>query len=193
VDFRNGHWIVCGGIGSGKSETRRLLAAHGIVTIDADSIGHQVLEPSGPAFIEVAATWPHVVDNGEIDRSRLARIVFGDEQQLRRLESITHPHIFGRIKHQVEEIDGVVVVEMPVLGIRLGEGWGRIVIDARDAVRLTRVLKRGLSEGDAKARMGSQPSRAEWLAMADVVIPNHGSHSDLRETVRTLMKSWGFA
>jgi dephospho-CoA kinase len=186
VDTGHGRWILGGGIGTGKSEVRRLLAANGIATIDADSIGHQVLESSGSAFVEVAATWPQVVVEGEIDRSRLAGIVFGDDTELRRLESITHPHIFDTIRDQVEEIDGVVVVEMPILATGLGEEWRRMVVDSHGGVRLDRAIGRGTSVDDAKARMASQPTRAEWLAAADLVVPNHGSMEDLEATVSRL-------
>ena len=163
---------------------RRLLDQRGVRTIDSDSIGHEVLEPAGPAFDEVSATWPSVVVGGRIDRGALAGIVFEDADELRRLEAITHPHIFGRIEEEAAS-DGVVVVEMPVLS-GLGEGWRRMVVDARDEVRLQRAIDRGMGEADARARMARQPTRAEWLAAADLVVPNHATKYELREAVSLL-------
>lgn len=185
----NAHrWVLSGGLASGKSAVRKLLdEADGVLTIDADAVGHQVLEPDGPAYEEVAAGWPQVVSEGRIQRAALAAIVFAKDAELKRLESITHPHIFGMISRRVEDFDGVVVVEAPILGHRFGEDWGRIVVDSRDEVRLARATERGMTEEDARARMSSQPSREQWLAQADIVIPNHGTLEELEDAVTRLI------
>ena len=181
----NHRWLLSGGIGSGKSEVGRLIAASGIRVVDADRMGHRVLEPSGKAFAAVADRWPEVLRDGVIDRGRLAGIVFGDPGQLRELESLTHPHIFGTIQGELEGFDGLAVVEVPV--IETGLGWPRMVVDASDEIRFQRVVERGMSAEDARARIASQPSRAQWLASADLVIPNHGTREDLAETVATVV------
>lgn len=178
----DGRWLITGGIGSGKSEVRRLLAMRGIRTIDADAVGHSVLtdEALGP----VSERWPEVVFEGQIDRKSLARIVFADPDELRALEEITHPLIFGRIRDELEGFPGVAAVEMPLLEPDLG--WPRIVVDARDDVRLPRAMERGMSEAEVRERMAAQPSRARWLAGAALVVPNHGDLDDLKETVDEL-------
>ena len=166
---------------------RRLLAQQGIATIDADSIGHDVLGPGGPGFDEVAARWPEVVDEGRIDRRRLGTIVFADPAELEVLESITHPHIFGAIKAQVEQMGFRVVVEAPLPGQRLGGGWRQMVVDSRDEVRIARAVDRGIDESAVRERMAAQPSRAEWLSSAELVVPNHGTVEDLERTVRAVV------
>jgi len=176
-------WLLSGGLGSGKSEVRRLLERAGVVTIDSDFVGHAVLEPEGPAFAEVAARWPSTLVRGRIDRRVLGAIVFSDETELRRLESITHPHIFGTIEAEVEGIGGPVVVEVPVLNERLGGGWRRMVVDSDDSVRLERAMARGLTEFETRDRMSRQPTRAQWLASADLVLPNHDDLAALARTV----------
>jgi dephospho-CoA kinase len=155
------------------------LAERGVHTIDADAVGHQVLAEEG--FDPVAERWPAVVLEGKIDRKALARIVFGDPNELAALEAITHPLIFGRIHGDLEGFSGVAVVEMPLLALDLD--WHRLVVDAEDGVRIQRSLDRGMDLGDVRRRMSSQPSRAEWLGAADVVIPNHDSREELQETV----------
>ncbi len=162
---------------------RRLLATHGIRTIDADAVGHAVL--ADEALAPVAARWPGVVFEGEIDRKTLARIVFANPNELRALEEITHPLIFGRIEAELEGFDGVAAVEMPL--VDPGLGWPRIVVDARDDVRVRRAMKRGMSEADVRERMAAQPSRARWLAEADVVVPNHGDLDELEATMDALI------
>lgn len=162
---------------------RHILSEAGFVTIDGDSVGHMVIEPEGPAFVEVSARWPQVVRGDEVDRQALASIVFDDPDQLAELEQITHPHIFDTIKGRVEGLDSTVIVEVPVLSHGLGDDWRMIVVDCRDDVRLERAVQRGMREGDARARMAAQPSRQEWLAAADLVIPNHGSVEGLEDAL----------
>ncbi len=179
-------WILSGGLASGKSKVREFLANAGIVTIDADSIGHDVIQSTGPAFAQVAERWPHVVRDGEIDRPSLASVVFKEPGELATLEGITHPHIFEVIEGRVNEVDGTVVVEIPLLSHGLGDDWRRMVVDCRDELGLARAIDRGMSGEDARARMKAQPSRAEWLAVADLVVPNHGSLEELEDVVKEL-------
>jgi dephospho-CoA kinase len=180
--------VLSGGLASGKSQVRKLLERGGAATIDADSVGHSVIGSDGPAFPEVADRWPELVEDGEIDRSALARAVFTDPEELRVLEAITHPHIFGEIGRQVEEIgSGLVVVEIPLLTHGLGPSWRRMVVDADDSVRIQRAVRRGLSIEDVRARMAAQPPRSVWLAAADAVVPNHGTIDDLDSTVARLL------
>lgn len=166
---------------------RAVLQGNGVPTIDADSLGHLILEPDGPAFAQVAARWPQVVVDGVIERRRLGEVVFGNPGELAELEAMTHPHIFRMIEMQATDIEGGVVVEMPVLGRRPGPEWRLLVVDADDEIRVQRAVARGLSETEVRARMTSQPSRGDWLAGADAVIPNHGSIADLRLAVERLL------
>ena len=176
-------WVLSGGIGSGKSEVRRLLSEHGVRTVDADAVGHLVLEPDGEAFESVSKRWPTVMTEGRIDRRALGAIVFGNESALRELEEMTHPAIFGRIMADVEEFPDTVVVEIPILNHRLDGDWQRMVVDAPVEVRVSRSVDRGLSEEETRSRMDAQPNRSEWLAAADLVIPNAGSLKDLESAV----------
>lgn len=180
-------WILSGGLASGKSKVRELLAEAGIVTVDADSIGHSVIRPDGPAFAQVAERWPHVVRDGEIERPSLAAVVFNDPGELAALEAITHPHIMDGIRSRVAGVEGTVMVEIPLLSHDLGDDWRRIVVDCRDEIRLARAVQRGMSQEDARARMASQPSRAQWLAVADLVVPNHGTLQELAEAVEDVL------
>ena len=180
---RQQRWALTGGIGSGKSEVGRLLGGHGIRTVDADSVGHEVL--AGPGFFEVAERWPGVVLEGEIDRKALGEIVFSDLDALAELEAITHPMIFGKIEADLEGFVGVAVVEVPLIGgLR---GWSRMVVDAPDDKRFERSVDRGMEPGDVTRRMASQPPRSEWLASADLIVPNQGSIDELRSTVSRLV------
>jgi dephospho-CoA kinase len=177
-------WWLTGGIGSGKSVVRRLLADAGLRTLDADAVGHDVLETEARAA--VGEKWPDVVvADGSIDRRALGRVVFDEPDQLAELEAITHPYIFERIAGELEGFDGVAVVEIPVMGSE--KDWPTIVVDSRDEMRVERIIERGLTRDEAIQRLTSQPTRGEWLARADLVIPNHGSLDQLEETVSMVM------
>ncbi|MGH8913284.1 MAG: dephospho-CoA kinase [Acidimicrobiia bacterium] len=177
-------WLLVGGIGSGKSAVRKLLADRGVRTIDADAIGHLVLDQE--ALQSVGERWPDVILEGKVDRKMLAAVVFGDSTELAQLESITHPFIFGRIRSELEGFPGLAVVEMPILESALG--WPLMVVDARDETRIERAVARGMGRADVERRMAAQPTRAEWLAAAEIVVPNHGTLGELEQTVDEVVK-----
>ena len=182
------NWLLSGGIGSGKSVVRRLFEDHGVKTIDADSVGHEVIQSGGPGFAAVSEVWPEVVVDGEIDRKKLGAIVFADSAQLARLEGITHPHIFMVIERRLSGLAPPVVVEIPLLVQPFPGSWRRIVVDASDAVRLERAISRGLEREHVLRRTAHQPSRQQWLAAADVVIPNHGSTEALESAAAGIVE-----
>ena len=181
-------WVVTGGIGSGKSTIRRGLEDLGAVTIDADRIGHLVLEPGGAAFDAVAERWPEAVHDGRIDRSTLGGIVFADREALRELEALTHPAIGAEIGRQVEKAgDAVVVVEVSVPKDLVGAGWLQtIVADLPTEERTQRLIDRGMEPDDVARRMKAQPSRDGWRARGRWIISTSGSRDEVTERVRRL-------
>ena len=187
MSTRQRRWVLSGGIGSGKSEVGRILHDLGVHTIDADTVGHRVLE--GPALALVAERWPEVIEEGTVDRAALARIVFSELSELRELESITHPLIFGRIGAELEGIEEVAVVEAPLLNAF--PNWPRIIVDVPDELRFRRTAARGMDGDDISRRAASQPTRGQWLAAADVVVPNWGSLGDLNECIRKVVGQIG--
>ena len=179
--------LILGGIGSGKSTIARLFRSHGVKVIDADRIGHAVLEPDGEAFAAVAERWPAAVVKGRIDRRILGDIVFGNGPELAALEGITHPHIRRRIGELLKTGGWCVAVETPILGDIFGGTFVKVVIDAPDDVRFRRLRSRGLTASQIRARMASQPIRREWLAVADHVIDNSGPPAALTSQVEELI------
>ena len=178
--------VVAGGLGSGKSTVAELLAAKGATTIEADQIGHEILEPGGAAFAAVAERWPVVVVDGAIDRQRLASIVFVDLEQLEELEAITHPAIGAEIARRAHAALGSpVVVELPVPAIDAPD-WTWIVVVAEPSVRVRRAVARGMDEDDARRRIASQLTESEWRQRATHVIVNNGTLDELRAEVDAL-------
>lgn len=181
------HVLLLGGIGSGKSTVARLLSDRGMEIINADEIGHDVLEDL-EVVEEVAAEWPSVIVAGVVDRGLVADIVFADKKELLRLESITHPRIRQRLNDRVAAARAdFLVVEMPLLSTLVDGNWFRVVVDAPSAIRLDRLVSRGMSAADAQTRIDLQPNRSDYLAAADYVIDNGGSERALQEAVDRLV------
>jgi len=165
--------ILTGGIGAGKSYVAQRLERRGWKVIEADRIGHRVLQPEGSAFGAVAERWPSAIDDGTIDRAKLAQIVFADSDQLAELESITHPAIRVAILQLAESNAGDTVVEIPLLRDWFA-GWPVVVVMAPPGTRFSRLRDRGMTDDDIAARMQNQPSDEQWRAAADYVIVNDG-------------------
>ena len=176
--------VLSGGTGSGKSTVASRLRQLGAAVVEADLLGHEVLERGGAAYEAVAGRWPEAVVRKVIDREALAGIVFGDLDQLRELESMTHPAIAAEIRRRVEAASApAVVVELPVSSQLAGPGWALLVVVAPQEERVRRALARGGDEADVRLRMTAQPTDEEWRARADHVVVNDGSRAELMRAV----------
>jgi len=184
----NRRYLLTGGIGSGKSAAGGIFEALGARVVSADRIGHAVIAPDGPAFTAVAKRFPAAVVGGQIDRPTLAGLVFSDPDQLRALEEITHPAIRAAIEEAIQGESRIVLVEVPLITDFFGPEWKRIVVDAPTEVRVRRLVDRGMAPADIEARMAAQPTRAEWLAVADLVVDNR---KDLTALERECRAVWG--
>jgi len=184
---------LTGGIGSGKSEAGRRLAARGAVLLDADKAARAVVEPGTPGLARVAETFgPEVLrEDGSLDRAKLAEIVFADDAARGTLNAIVHPlvHDYMRAGEQAAVAGGgdgaVIVHDVPLLaeGGRGNEFDLVIVIDVPPELQVARLAARGLSEEQARARMAAQATREQRLAVADIVIDNSGTLADLDRRV----------
>jgi dephospho-CoA kinase len=184
---------LTGGIGAGKSEVSRRLAERGAVIIDADAVAREVVAPGTRGLAEVTAAFgPGVLDaGGALDRGRLGEIVFADSGLLGKLNAIVHPLVAERMQ-QIERAaqpDAVVVHDVPLLAENrlAGQYDVVVVVDVPPEVQLDRLTRlRGLAEGQARERMDAQASRAERLAVADIVVDNSGPLAELDRRVEDL-------
>jgi dephospho-CoA kinase len=182
--------VLTGGIGSGKSTAARILGGLGARLIDADRIGHEVLENDATVFEIVSNRWPEAVMDGRVDRSRLGRVVFDDPGELRVLESIMHPLIRAEVARRVALAppSDLVVVEISV-PVRMVDGeWTTVVVDAPDEARISRLISRGLDAEDVRRRMAAQPDRAGWQALGDLIVDNSGDPDDLARQLEALLE-----
>ena len=188
---------LTGGIGSGKSEVSRRLAAHGAVVIDADVAAREVVAPGTPGLAQVAAAFgPEVLGpDGALDRERLGAMVFRDPALRAKLNAIVHPLVrewmtaAERAAAEAAAATGrdlIVVHDVPLLA-ESGRADGFdlvIVVDVPPELQVERLVsERGMTPDQARARMAAQAGRDQRLGLADLVIDNSGSLDDLDRRV----------
>jgi dephospho-CoA kinase len=179
---------LTGGIGSGKSTLAALLMERGAQVIDADELGRDALRTGRPAWHSVVDQFGDeilVPDSMEVDRGRLADIVFHDEARRRALNAIVHPVIVKGIADRLEELaetDEIVVLDAAlILEAGLSDAVDvLVVVVASDELRTRRLQReRRMSAADIAARMAAQTDQTELAKAADVVVVNDGSLDDL--------------
>jgi dephospho-CoA kinase len=180
---------LTGGIGSGKSTVAALLAARGAVIVDADRIAREVVEPGSPGLAAVVDVFgPGVLTaEGSLDRPALAAVVFADPAARARLDEVVHPRVRARAAELVAAApaDAVVVQDVPLL-VETGQAGSYdlvLVVEADLETRVRRLVDRGLTEQDARARIASQATDAQRRAVADVVLRNDGAREELAAQV----------
>lgn len=186
---------LTGGIGSGKSAVADLLAGHGAQVIDADLLARRAVEPGTPGLAAIAREFgPAVLTaEGELDRAALGDIVFADPDARARLNAIVHPRVreLAAAAERAAEPDAVVVHVIPLL-VETGQQELFdlvVVVDVDPATQLERVMARdGMDADQAHARLRAQASREQRLAVADLVIDNSGSPSELAQRVAGLWR-----
>jgi dephospho-CoA kinase len=186
---------LTGGIGSGKSEVARRLAALGAVVVDADALAREAVAPGSGGLAAVVDAFGDrvLLADGSLDRGALGRLVFADDEQRARLEAIVHPYVARRSAELMAAApeDAVVVYDVPLLVEKhLEAGYDLVVVvEAPEGVRVRRLIEqRGLSVEDARARIAAQATPEQRAAVAGVVIDNDGDLAELGAAVDAL---WG--
>jgi dephospho-CoA kinase len=180
---------LTGGIGSGKSTVAARFRERGLPVIDADELAREVVSKGTEGLAEIVEAFgPAVLDaNGELDRPKLAEIVFGDEAKRRRLNAITHPRVRELSQERIAEQDAkgepLACYEVPLL---VESGLADVlrplvVVSVDEATQFARTTARdGSTEEHAKKRVRSQLPLAEKAKLADYVIDNSGSIQSTR-------------
>lgn len=184
---------VTGGIGSGKSEVSRRLAAQGAVIIDADAIAREVVAAGTDGLAEVVEAFGKEVlrADGELDRPRLGDIVFAHPELRGKLNAIVHPRVGARMA-ELERGAGpgaIVVHDVPLIAENgLAGGYDLVVVvDVPPRTQVERLVRyRGMTREQAQARMAAQATREQRLAIAGIVIDNSGSLAELDRQVGDL-------
>jgi dephospho-CoA kinase len=183
---------LTGGIASGKSVVADELAARGAIIIDADVLARAVVEPGTPALAAIIDRFgAQVVSDGQLDRARLAQIVFADPLARRDLERIVHPAVRARAAELERAVgDAAVVVHVIPLLVETGqhEDFDFVVtVEVDHETQILRLMMRnGYSRAEAESRIAAQASSEDRRRAADVVLDNTGSVTQLREQIDAL-------
>lgn len=185
---------LTGGIGSGKSTVAAMFRELGADVVDADLLAREVVEPGQPALRGIARAFGDAVirPDGRLDRGKLAAIVFADPAARARLNAITHPHIRGRMRQEVEarrDQSGTLILDIPLLLETPRPGFLErvIVVWVDAATQFRRLTERdGLSETDARRRIAAQMPLDAKKSMADDVVDNSGTLEETRRQVKAL-------
>lgn len=182
---------LTGGIATGKSTVAAVFEEAGARLIDADRIAREVVRKGTSAYRDIVAHFGMdvVCGDGEIDRRRLAAIVFNDPAAQRALEDIVHPQVKREVDRRVGEIrrqapEAIIILDIPLLfeaGMQAGLD-AVIVVYAPERLQLERLMARdGLTEPEAVARIRAQMPIESKKALATRVIDNSGSREQTRE------------
>jgi dephospho-CoA kinase len=182
---------ITGGIGAGKSEALRAFARHGAAVISSDEIVHDLLRTDAGVKAKIAARWPQVVGaDGEIDRERVAKVVFTDPGELAWLEELLHPRVVStylRWRRELGELPdppAVCVTEVPLLYEVGGDARFDVVvvITASPEVRISRHLR------PLQDRQRRLIPDEEKIRRADFAYVNDGSREELDAFVSDVME-----
>ena len=190
---------LTGGIASGKSAVAAELAARGAIIIDADVLAREVVEPGTSALAAISDRFgPQVLSDGQLDRTRLAQIVFADPLARRDLERIVHPAVRARAA-DLERAAGRAAVVVHVIPLLVETGQQEafdlvVTVDVDHETQIKRLIARnGYTRAEAESRIAAQASREDRRIAADVVLDNTGSVAQLREQIDALWAELGSA
>jgi dephospho-CoA kinase len=185
---------LSGGIGSGKSTVARRLVEHGAVLIDSDVLAREVVRPGSPGLAELVERFgDDILDaDGALDRPALAGKVFNDDKARADLNAITHPKIRDLTAERMAQApaDAIVVHDVPLL-VEVGYAPNYhlvVIVDAPEPDRVRRLIDRGLTEQDARARIAAQATDEQRREVADVWLDNSGSVDDVIAQVDALWR-----
>lgn len=173
---------LTGGIGAGKSEALAAAGRLGAATLSTDRVTHDLLGSDEIRDLLVERWGPEVAPGGEVDRAKVAELVFGRPEELRWLESQLHPRVGAAVAAWREGLDPsvrVAVVEVPLLFEAGMEGAfdSTLVVIAGDPVRELRLTERG--QPGLAGREERQLDQREKAERADFVIRNEGTIEQL--------------
>lgn len=176
---------LTGGLASGKSFVGRAMADLGCLLIQADELGHQVLEPGGEAYDGVVREFgPGVLgSDGRIDRRKLGEIVFHDSGRLAKLNALVHPPVWARERKLMEDFaaahpHGIAIVEAAIL-VETGSyrDYAKLIVAVcGEEQQIERAMSRdGLTREQVLDRLSRQMPLAEKIKYADYVIDTSGA------------------
>lgn len=180
---------ITGNFGSGKTTVSKMLAKGGLSIIDADEIAHAVIKQGNIAYKRIVASFgKDILDkDGQINRKKLAGLVFDNKELLQKLNKIVHPRVIAIIRKQINNAKlKNVILDAPLLieaGLK-GTVDKIIAVKIDRKVQIERIKKRtAFSQADILKIIKSQIPQNELLRLADFIIDNSGTIVETRKQV----------
>ncbi len=183
---------LTGGIGTGKTTVASMLRDRDVPVLDADPLGHELLEPGQAAYDEIVAVFDEdILDpNGKVNRAKLGSVIFADAHKRERLNQILHPRILEVVQKWFAALDGpdgppfAVVEAALIFEARYNRDLDKIIVCwCRPEQQLERLTLRGLSVEEAKQRVAAQMPLDDKSKLADEVIDCSGSIEETQRQV----------
>lgn len=189
---------LTGGTGSGKSFVSERLKQRKVYVIDADVLGHEIIEKGKPAYKEIVEYFGNEIidENGEIIRRKLGNIVFSNKEKLAFLNLCTHKYIKKEILKIISEIKpkrheySAIIIDAPLLAEAglldiCDDIW---VVYADSIVREKRIMERdGITEQQAINRIASQKTWEEYKNLGAVIIDNSSDDENVERQLDALI------
>ncbi len=190
---------LTGGVGAGKSTVTGLLKKeYGALILEADAICKKLMEPGGPAYGEIVRLLGQEVllPSGEIDKKRMAQMIFEDPAKRAAVNRILHPATFEAAAKRIRNTRKKLIVYESALPYeaRFSELCDKVLyVHASPAVRRERLkASRGYSDEKVSAIMRTQLSEEDFYRMADGAVSNDGGRESCQASLRDLMTAWGW-
>ncbi len=179
---------LTGGIGSGKTTVAKMFVLLGIPVFIADDESRKIMKNADTINEVVSVFGSNIITNNEIDRLKLAQIVFNDIEQLNRLNSIIHPKVKKKFDEWYEknQEQRFVIKESAILFESKSHlNCDKIIcVTAPLSIRIQRVMQRDhCSEQEVLSRMSKQIPETEKIALSDFVIQNINIESTEKQTL----------
>ena len=183
---------LTGNIGGGKTLACSYLRECGVAVIHTDSVSRQLMRKGEVSYNAIIAEFGEhlLAEDGELDRAKMSKLIFGDDAARLKVNEIVHPLVAAEVDRLIEvyrsEGQQMVIIESALifeagLAPKMDEVW---LVTAPKEVLLRRVQERdGIGSAQAQARLDAQEDNALHEAMADVVIENNGDREQLKAKI----------
>lgn len=183
---------ITGGIASGKSLVTDYLKQKGYFVIDSDEIAHEAYNINTTEYHKILSLFSAELNGGELDRKKIASIVFNDKEKLKALESIIHPYVFKRIEElKKNNKDKLIFISMPLL---FEVGYDKkvdkiITVSVSETTEILRLMNRDNIDFDyASKKIKSQMPLKEKVNNSDYIVDNNYSINETYITVDNILK-----
>ncbi len=191
---------LTGSIASGKSTVSTMFEKLNIPVVDADKLSRVVVEPGEEAYRKIVHAFGEdiLLEDKQINREKLGRLIFSDKMKRQKLNEIVHPAVrkemIAEKERYLSQGEKAVVLDIPLLfESNLAHFADKtIVVFVDQEVQIDRLMKRNnFTREEAMDRINSQMSLSEKVKLADEVIDNNGSIENSYEQLLHILKNWG--